>query len=81
MADINNNVINNYNDQNQQEYSADNTLTPKKIPLYFQKLLHQNSLIQPAKPTKSESRFQAIKNLTDSANVGRDVLTEDVIFA
>jgi hypothetical protein len=80
--DINNNVINNANDQNQQEYSADNTLTPR-IPLFFQHLLVQPSLLNTATPRPSQTRFQALQKLTQpaTANVGRGVLTDDVIVA
>ena len=80
--DINNNVINNSNDQNQQEYSADTSLTPR-IPLFFQSLLVQSPLIDTVTPRPSQTRFQALKKLTQpaTANIGRGILTDDVIVA
>ena len=80
--DINNNAINNSNDQNQQEHSSDNTLTPR-IPLFFQSLLVQPPLLDTVTPRPSQTRFQALQKLTQpaTANVGRGVLTEDVIVA
>ena len=76
--DINNNNINNSNDQNQQEYSADNTLNPR-IPSYFQSLLTQPPLINPKTQPQAQTRFQGLKKLS-TVQSGRGVLTQDVIF-
>ena len=75
--DINNNHINNVNDQNQQEH-PDNSLTPR-IPGYFQSLITQPPLITPKLRSQSQTRFQALKKLSQPQST-RGVVVDEVIF-
>ena len=76
QMDINNNNFNNANDQNQQEH-PDNGLTPR-IPSYFQSLLTQPPLIAPAPFYHSQTRFQALKKLSEPQT--RGVVLDEIIF-
>jgi len=75
--DINNNHFNNVNDQNQQERPG-STLTPK-IPGYFQSLLTQPPLITQKIVSQSQTRFQALKKLSQPQST-RGVVVDEVIF-